>query len=153
MRLTDQETVSEHSERQLVVFALAGEEYALPINSVAEIIRFVEPRSIASFEPGLCGVIGLRGSIVSIYALAEVLGVAAPEGEPGKIIIVEVAGTRFGLTVDDVDEVRTVVADQLEPVANGASPAIEGIVRVEDRLIVLLEPEQLVDIQVPVADV
>src|SRR5689334_5000652 len=99
MRLTDEETVSEHSERQLVVFALAGEEYALPINSVAEIIRFVEPRTIASYEPGLCGVIGLRGSIVPIYALAEVLGVAPPQGEPGKIIIVEVEGTRFGLTV------------------------------------------------------
>jgi purine-binding chemotaxis protein CheW len=142
----DHAIMSENSERQLVVFALAGEEYALPINSVAEIIRFVEPRTIASFEPGLRGVIGLRGTIVPIYALAEVLGVAAPEGEPGKIIIVEVGETRFGLTVDDVDEVRTVVADQLEEVGNGASPAIEAIVRVEDRLIVLLEPELLVEV-------
>jgi len=34
--------------RQLVVFSLGGEEYALPIATVSEIIRHATPRTIAS---------------------------------------------------------------------------------------------------------
>ena len=34
--------------RQLVIFSLGAEEYALPITQVQEIIRYTEPRSVAS---------------------------------------------------------------------------------------------------------
>ncbi len=49
------------SSQQLVVFSLGGEEYALPIGAVHEIIRFTEPRSVASDDAWIRGVIGLRG--------------------------------------------------------------------------------------------
>ena len=38
----------ETTSHQLVVFSLGSEEYALPIGAVHEIIRFSEPRSVAS---------------------------------------------------------------------------------------------------------
>ena len=41
--------MSDESEaRQLVVFTLGSEQYALPIEQVHEIIRYDEPRSVAS---------------------------------------------------------------------------------------------------------
>ena len=41
--------MSEESHaRQLVVFTLGAEQYALPIEQVHEIIRYYEPRSVAS---------------------------------------------------------------------------------------------------------
>jgi purine-binding chemotaxis protein CheW len=51
----------ESSAQQLVVFSLSGEEYALPIGAVHEIIRYTEPRSVASEVDWIRGVIGLRG--------------------------------------------------------------------------------------------
>ena len=38
--------------RQLVVFTLGAEQYALPIEQVHEIIRYDEPRSVASGRVG-----------------------------------------------------------------------------------------------------
>ena len=36
------------NHQQLVVFTLGAEHYALPIQAVNEIIRYAEPRSVAS---------------------------------------------------------------------------------------------------------
>jgi len=57
--------------RQLVVFSLGNEEYALPIADVHEIIRYTEPRSVASSVDWVRGVISLRGKIVPVYDLAS----------------------------------------------------------------------------------
>jgi chemotaxis signal transduction protein len=56
--------------RQLVIFTLADEEYALPITRVQEIIRYTQPRSVASSTPWIRGVINLRGKIVPVCDLA-----------------------------------------------------------------------------------
>ena len=58
------------TSQQLVVFSLGSEEYALPIAAVSEIIRFSEPRSVASEVAWIRGVIGLRGKIIPIFDLA-----------------------------------------------------------------------------------
>ena len=57
--------------RQLVVFTLGAEQYALPIQQVHEIIRYTEPRSVASRVSWVRGVISLRGRIVPVYDLNE----------------------------------------------------------------------------------
>ena len=62
------------TSQQLVVFSLGAEEYALPIAAVHEIIRFTEPRSVASEVAWIRGVIGLRGKIIPIFDLAARLG-------------------------------------------------------------------------------
>ena len=126
--------------QQLVVFSLGREEYALPIASVQEIIRFTEPRTVASDADWIRGVIGLRGKIIPIFDLASRMGVAASGSEPGKIVIVESGTGQVGVMVDEVEEVLTVTSDQLEPVPSAASDAIEAIAKIEDRLVILLNP-------------
>jgi purine-binding chemotaxis protein CheW len=131
--------------RQLVVFSLGDEEYALPIADVHEIIRYAEPRSVASSDGWIRGVISLRGKIVPVYDLAVRLGEARdPERPPQKIVIVETAERMAGVIVDDVTEVLTVGCDAVEPVPSAAE-SIDAIARIEDRLIVLLSPAGLFD--------
>ena len=127
--------------RQLVVFSLGDEEYALPIADVHEIIRYTEPRSVASSVGWIRGVISLRGKIVPVYDLAARLGDARdPDHPPQKIVIVESAERMAGVIVDDVAEVLTVDCDSVEPLPSAADASIDGIARIEDRLIVLLSP-------------
>jgi purine-binding chemotaxis protein CheW len=131
---------------QLVVFSLAGEEYALPIAAVSEIIRHVPPRSVASETAGVRGVIGLRGKIIPIVDLSARLGLApapAEAVETGKIVILDTDGDPVGVVVDDVDEVLTVSVDQLEAVPT-AGDAIEAIAKLEDRLVMLLDAAAIV---------
>jgi len=129
------------TSHQLVVFSLGSEEYALPIGSVHEIIRFSEPRSVASEVPWIRGVIGLRGKIIPIFDLAARLGLAP--SEPGKIVIVAGDAGQVGVMVDEVEEVLTVVSDQLEEVPTANRDAIEAIAKIGDRLVVLLNTSGL----------
>jgi purine-binding chemotaxis protein CheW len=131
--------------RQLVVFSLAGEEYALPIASVSEIIRHTTLRSVASDTPGVRGVIGLRGKIIPIVDLAIRLGLPltqADSGESGKIVILDADGSQIGVCVDQVDEVVTVMSDQLE-VVPAAGSAVEAVAKLGDRLVMLLDAASL----------
>jgi purine-binding chemotaxis protein CheW len=136
--------MSDTTSQQLVVFSLGSEEYALPIGSVHEIIRFTEPRTVASDAAWIRGVIGLRGKIIPIFDLAARMELEiAAESEAGKIVIVESGTGQVGIMVDEVEEVLTVSSDQLEDVPSANSDSIEAIAKIEDRLVILLNPEGL----------
>jgi purine-binding chemotaxis protein CheW len=126
--------------RQLVVFTLSGEQYALPIGHVQEIIRYSPPRPVASSDYWVRGVLSLRGRILPVYDLAARLGIASEVSEHSKIVIVETGSETTGVIVDDVDEVLTVEAEQFEEVASANPTLIDAIVKVGDRLVVLLAP-------------
>jgi purine-binding chemotaxis protein CheW len=135
--------MSETTSQQLVVFSLGSEEYALPIGSVHEIIRFTEPRTVASDAAWIRGVIGLRGKIIPIFDLASRMQLESVNSEPGKIVIVESGTGQVGIMVDEVEEVLTVSSDQLEDVPSANGDSIEAIAKIEDRLVILLNPEGL----------
>ena len=135
--------MSDATSQQLVVFSLGSEEYALPIGSVHEIIRFTEPRTVASDAAWIRGVIGLRGKIIPIFDLAARMGLEIAGSEAGKIVIVESGTGQVGIMVDEVEEVLTVTSDQLEHVPSANSESIEAIAKIEDRLVILLNPEGL----------
>ena len=131
------------ASRQLVIFSLGSEEYALPITRVQEIIRYTEPRSVASETPWLQGVINLRGKIVPVCDLALRLGLPTERVDGAKIVIVETQTGTAGVIVDDVDEVLTVEAEQLEPVPSADTDYVEAIAKMGDRLAILLNPDGL----------
>lgn len=126
-------------DRQLVVFTLGDEEYALPITRVQEIIFHTPPRAVTSDAPWVQGVISLRGKIIPVYDLASRLGVPGTRGPAAKIVIVETAHDRAGVIVDEVAEVLTVTASQLEPVPTADAELIESMAKIDDRLVVLLD--------------
>ena len=137
------EAMSDTTSQQLVVFSLGSEEYALPIGSVHEIIRFTEPRTVASDAAWIRGVIGLRGKIIPIFDLASRMELDAVDSEPGKIVIVESGTGQVGIMVDEVEEVLTVTSEQLEDVPTANRESIEAIAKIEDRLVILLNPAGL----------
>jgi purine-binding chemotaxis protein CheW len=134
--------MSDSASQQLVVFSLGTEEYALPIGTVSEIIRFTEPRAVACDAAWIRGVIGLRGKIIPIFDLAARIGLDA-DCAPGKIVIVETGTGQVGVMVDDVEEVLTISADQLQPVPTANAESIDAIAKIADRLVVLLNADGL----------
>ena len=126
------------NHQQLVVFTLGAEHYALPIQAVNEIIRYAEPRSVASRTEWVRGVISLRGRIVPVYDVAARLGLTSELTEQSKIVIVEAGAETAGVIVDTVEEVLTVSDQQIEAAPGADSSMIESIIRIDERLIVLL---------------
>jgi purine-binding chemotaxis protein CheW len=131
--------MSHDSNLQLVVFSLGEEEYALPITHVQEIIRYTEPRGVASQTPWIKGVISLRGKIVPVYDLASRLGLQTST-DAYKIVIVESGDDMAGVVVGDVEEVLTVTSADLDEVPAAGAACIKAIAKVGDRLVVLLDP-------------
>src|SRR3954447_13264414 len=129
--------------RQLVVFSLGDEEYALPITQVQEIIRFSEPRPVSSDVAWIRGVISLRGKIIPVCDLAARLGLGHEGAPDQKIVIVETSAGTAGVIVDQVEEVLTVESDQLDDVPGAATELIEAIAKIDDRLVVLLSPDNI----------
>jgi purine-binding chemotaxis protein CheW len=135
----------ETQARQLVVFTLGSEHYALPIQQVHEIIRYTQPRSVASRSDWVRGVISLRGRIVPVYDLASHLGLPSELSEQTKIVLVETGHETAGVIVDDVEEVLTIQDEQIEEVPGTDGALIDSIAKVGERLVVLLKPNAIFD--------
>jgi purine-binding chemotaxis protein CheW len=133
----------ETNARQLLVFSLGEEEYALPVTSVQEIIHYTHPRAVASEAHWIQGVISLRGKIIPVADLGARLGLVTEAGDGGKIVVVESGSVTAGVVVDDVDEVLTIEEEQLDAVPAAGTEAIDGIVKIDDRLIILLDLDSL----------
>ena len=136
----------ETTARQLLVFSLGEEEYALPVTSVQEIIHYTHPRAVASEAHWIQGVISLRGKIIPVADLGARLGLVTErndQAKPGKIVVVESGSVTAGVVVDDVDEVLTIEEEQLDAVPAAGTEAIDGIVKIDDRLIILLDLDSL----------
>ncbi len=91
---------------QLCTFRIGGEDYAIDIMRVREIIHPTPivpvPRAPAFVE----GVITLRGEVIPVLDVRKRLGVAAtPLVRKSRFLLVNVAGQRIGLVVDEVCEV------------------------------------------------
>ena len=130
------------AERQLVVFSLHGEHYALPIASVREIIRYVQPSATAAASGVIQGMINLRGRTLPVVDLSSRLGRELATGRSTRILVVEVSNGSLGLIVDAVDGIVQVPAQQIEPLPTAADKALgEEIAVVGDRLIVVIDAE------------
>lgn len=137
--------MSDASASQLVVFCLDDDRYALPIFCVQEIIRYSPPRDVAAEDPSVRGVISLRGKVIPVYDLAAALGRPQSDADDSaSIVIVETGDALSGLVVDTVEEVLTVGAHEIEPAPRDAAAAIDGIVKVDRHLVVLLDQDLLV---------
>jgi len=134
------------SDRQLVIFKIAGEEFGVDINEVKEIIRWEDVTRIPNTESYIKGVINLRGSIVVVNDLAMKLGLPSKNvDDDTRILVVEVNGNTVGMVVDSATEVLHIegekVQDAPEMITSGIDQNyIDGVgVLDEKRLLTLLD--------------
>jgi len=131
-------------ERQLVVFSLHGEHYALPITSVREIIRYIPPQATATASGVIQGMINLRGRTLPVVDLSSRLDHAPVESDRRtRILVIEVAGGAVGLIVGAVDGIIPVPTERIEPLPAAADTGLgDEIAAVGERLIVLIDAER-----------
>ncbi|HLG73558.1 MAG TPA: chemotaxis protein CheW [Chloroflexota bacterium] len=135
-------------EEQLVVFRLGEDYFAMLISSVNEIIRLQKITPVPKAPPFVEGVTNLRGRVIPVIDLRKRFGVEPkPDGQMARIIVVEQGERLLGMMVDAVDEVLTVPSNTIEPVdemvVSVDSQFLSGIVRLEDRLIIMLDQDQV----------
>ncbi len=140
-------------ERQLVVFDLAGENYGVDINTVREIIRMQQVTHVPDAPEYVEGVMNLRGSVIPVIDLRKRFGLTVgEETAESRVVVVDIAGQGIGVVVDAVREVLRIRDEAIEPASAVITTAdsfyLQGIAKLEDRLLILLDIERALDEQV-----
>lgn len=138
---------------QIVTFLLGKECYGIPVWEVREIIMPMDINPIPGAVSPVEGVINLRGEIIPVINMQPVFGIG-DSGEEGnvkkkRIVILDAEDGGFGFIVDEVMEVVKVASENVQPspgVGRDASfsKAILGIVQVNGRMIICLDPRKLI---------
>lgn len=82
-----------------------------------EFLREIAPAGPAARVPGagaaVQGIVNVRGGLLSAVDTRTLLG--QPPGVLASLVVVEVAGRRIALAVDEVDDLQVVPIESLEP--------------------------------------
>lgn len=140
------------AEDQYLTFVLSDEEYGVDILRVQEIRGFESVTRIPNSPPHVLGVLNLRGSIVPIVDLRLRFRLEAVEYGPTTVIVVarveNEAGSRVvGMVVDGVSDVCNVAKSNIKPAPNLGDSMdtrfLSGLATIEDRMVILLNLDQL----------
>ena len=138
----------------LVTFEVAGQEFALPLDVVQEILSLPPAlTAVARAEAVVLGITSVRDTLMPLLSLRGLLGFAASDASDKreKVVVMKLRGAQIGLVAD---QARAIVAadpelmDAIPPVIaarTGGESRIRSVYRGEDgrRLISILSPEQI----------
>ncbi|MDD3313084.1 chemotaxis protein CheW [Pseudodesulfovibrio sp.] len=135
---------------QLVTFSIGEEEFGVNILQVQEIIRTMDITRVPRAPEFVEGVINLRGKVIPIVDMRSRFGLAHKEHDKyTRIIVIEIDMIIVGFVVDSVSEVLRIPANSVQPpppvVAGMDSDYIDGVGKLEDRLLILLDLDSLLD--------
>jgi purine-binding chemotaxis protein CheW len=136
-----------------LTFAVAGEEYAVGIGFVTEIVGMQKVMEVPDVPHFIRGVINLRGKVIPVMDVRRRLGM--PETtytERTVIIVLDINSVPIGLVVDAVSEVLEIPVSQIDqPPKFGANRDGKGVIRglgkQGDRVAILIDIDRLVSEQ------
>lgn len=134
---------------QLVVFKLKGEEYALRIEMIKEVVLTPKVTPVPQTAGHVRGVANIRGNILAIVDLEARLGLdrvdKKAQGEGRFTLVLDDSEFKVGILVQDVPntiEVSEAELDESPDIVLDSTiddRVIEAIAKVNDRLIILLD--------------
>ncbi|MED1672027.1 chemotaxis protein CheW [Pallidibacillus thermolactis] len=135
-------------EMKLVAFSLNGKEYAIDVKNVVSIEKMMTITRVPHVPPYVKGVINLRGVITPILDLRIRFDMEPVEyNQNTRIIIVTWENKEVGFIVDEANDVINIQEKNIEPqpdvVGNIQQNYITGVVKVADRLLIILKLETI----------
>lgn len=122
-----------------LIIPVATEFYAVPMDSVRQVLRKTEVTQIPLSSPELLGAINVRGEILPILDTGILTGNGPVKTVP-YTVIVNTEKDLVGLAAESMP----IAAELGEPVAAGTRPGETGVFNSGGRLVVLLDLEELV---------
>jgi purine-binding chemotaxis protein CheW len=135
--------------RQLVVFAIGEEEFGIDIEHVNSIEKMLELFKIPNTPDYIEGLVNLRGKVHTVFNLRKRFRMPCPDfTENTKIIMSNTSASVIGIIVDEVKKIIKVDESEFEAtpkaLSNLRDKFLSGIVKAEDRVIMLLDVEKIV---------
>jgi purine-binding chemotaxis protein CheW len=133
-----------------VLFELNSEIYGINVKKIREVLRVGEIRKVEGSSDKVLGIINVRGIIVTVVDTRTSYGIKGKEFDDlSRIIIVELDSENIvGMMVDSVVEVKDIPEKQFEPISStkeGASKYIQAIAHFQDKVIILIDVDNMFD--------
>jgi purine-binding chemotaxis protein CheW len=135
-----------------LTFFIQGEEYAVDLQRVREVIQYDTITRVPQLPPAIRGVTNLRGSVVPVIDLAmKFHGTETPIDRRTCIVLVEPRGdgtpSVLGIMTEQVGQVLALGADEISPPPTFAAPIrtefLCGMGRVGKKFALLLDIDRL----------
>ena len=142
------------AQQAFLGFEVAGQEFALPLGAVGEVLAFPEGIAVVPrTDEAMIGVIPLRDRLLPLLSLPVLLGLEArARAEEARIVVASVGGARIGLVVDAVRAILRAAEEEIDPVprvlTRGRQEAqIQAICRLDGgrRLVSILSTDHLLE--------
>ncbi|MBM7692243.1 purine-binding chemotaxis protein CheW [Peribacillus deserti] len=148
--MADSAALSTASELKVIIFQLIDKEYALPVSEVRSIEKLQHITRVPKTPGFVKGVLNLRGVVTPIIDLRLRFGLEQQTySESTRIIIAAAQDIEVGLIVDAANDVLDIQADSIEPQPEVAGSIdeeyIEGVVKIDKRLLILLNLEKVLN--------
>ena len=143
--LTKNDMEEESIENMFLTFKVAGEDYAVGIEYVTEIVGIQDFKTVPDVPDFIKGVINLRGKVIPIMDVRIRFGLPPQDyTERTCIIVLEVDGVPTGIVVDEVSDVLEIAPEMISPPpgwkqADDEKSVIKGLGKLEDMVCTILD--------------
>jgi purine-binding chemotaxis protein CheW len=133
--------------RRLLAFEVGGSVLACDMESFREIVPTQRTTRLPGAPDTVCGLINLRGTIVTVIDGGVVLGKPPCARASGLILLADYFDRLVGVGVDDVRDIHDIPIDQFasadasELIAEGM---VTGVVEIEGKRVMVLDIKALV---------
>jgi purine-binding chemotaxis protein CheW len=138
--------------KKVVIFKIENEEYAADIMQIEKILDYTVPVKIPETPSFIKGIIKYQDKMLPIIDLKTKMHLSINElNNDSKIIVVKNGNKYIGLIVDLVLEVIDISNDNIEETPEIIrcilNKYVNGIVKLNDRIIILLDTDKIVSIE------
>jgi purine-binding chemotaxis protein CheW len=137
----------EARELKLVGFRVGGQELAVPIAQVQEVIRSLSATKLPAAPAHILGIVNLRGRVVPLLSMASLLGLPDREGEDRFIIVCRRHDMLLGLVVGAIAAMHQAKGEDVEWGVEArvgvSADLIAGLLKVGDLLVKILSVDSL----------
>lgn len=139
--------------RQLVVFKVGAEEFAVDILLTKEVVVPREITPVPDTESFVEGVMNLRGNLIPVIDFRKRLRARATSTErEQRIVIANIDERTAGLIVDGASEVIRVSEDMVEPppdvISELGADYVEGVINLRNRFITLIDLKKALSMEI-----
>ena len=136
------------NELEIVEFTVGNAQFGINVIKVREIVELMPVFKIPNAHPCIEGIVKLRDSIMKVVDLAKALNYEpSPKPDGDKLIVAEFNQLKVAFRVHGVSRIHRISWEQIEQPSEiyqvDASTTI-GIIKMEDRIILLLDYEKIV---------
>ena len=118
---------------QMILFKMQGQNYLISADDVEEVVDTIQITKVPLASNWIKGLINLRGTVVTVVGLAELLGISSSDNNLN-ILIMKNGEERKGLLIEEVIEVLDIDPSEIQLGSEQDEKHIKGVIAFPDKV-------------------